>query len=90
MEQREKLIELLKNASWRIRMIPSSVIEEVADHLLTNGVVVLPCRCDDCERYTYSWKSDGGQVYGLCDIHGTADLKSTDFCSYAKRKGGDE
>lgn len=81
MDQRETLIELLTNAVDKTNLV---------DHLLANGVVVLPCRCGECEYYIYTWESDDGQVYGLCDIHGTPDLKSANFCSYAKRKGGDE
>lgn len=86
MTQKEKLTWMLS-----LLMDPQNafVPTTAADYLLEHGVVVLPCRCKECECYIHPWESDDGQIYGLCDIHGTANLKNTEFCSKAKRKRGD-
>lgn len=51
--QREKLIELLRLCVHSDSADPPDVDEFAlgldADHLLANGVVVLPCRCIDCD-----------------------------------------
>lgn len=50
MNEREKLIELLKKAPYGANAITlsdkhkDSILGEIADYLLENGVVVLPCR----------------------------------------------
>ena len=97
MDQREKLIELLLNnpkakgecyitvcdTDCKYWESDNCYTEMLADHLLANGVVVLPCRCGECE---YSEK------YGVerwCNEH-QIPMGNDDFCSYAKRKGGDE
>ena len=92
MEQREKLIELIgtaleshENDKCRVCAVydcAKCVSECIADHLIANGVVVLPCRCEECFHYR---KSDGycAVMQGFC---GDEDF----FCACAKRKGGDE
>lgn len=79
MEQRKKLIELLSGHHSGNR----DVARRIADHLLTNGVVVLPCRCEECE-----YKDIGfyGDIW--CKFHDTG-MATDGFCSYAKRKGGE-
>lgn len=85
LEQREKLIELLE---WHYDVsheLTVAGIENLADYLLANGVVVLPCRCEKCEY-------KDGEDYGddiWCNLHDTA-MAIDGFCSYGKRKGGDE
>lgn len=91
MDQREKLIELLSNG--RCHYKPNCggtfcydepcVVAVQADYLLANGVVVLPCRCGECE---YSEKLG---VERWCNEH-QIPMGNDDFCPYAKRKGGDE
>lgn len=77
MEQREKLIELLdQNYGY----VEEQLAENLADHLLANGVVVLPCRCGDCEH----WSRNTGHCWITQDV-----MLNTDFCSYGERKGGD-
>lgn len=71
MEQREKLIELLKNEPISLNRI----VEKRVDFLLANGVVVLPCRCGECE---YQQECKNAQYFGL-----------DGFCSLGERKGGD-
>lgn len=73
MEQREKLIWMLS-----LLMNPQNALvpTTAADYLLANGVVVLPCRCGDCE---YQQECKNAQYFGL-----------DGFCSLGKRKGGDE
>lgn len=77
MEQREKLIELLVTAS------DLSNIVKMADFLIANGVVVLPCRCVDC---VYRDDQDVCPVFSVW----TWDISDNFFCGFAERKGGDE
>lgn len=82
MEQREKLIELMLRASMDMFNIQTESIEIIADHLLANGVVVLPCRCAEC------YESEFGNVDTVwCYFHDTV-MSNNGFCNYAKRKGG--
>lgn len=76
MTQRKKLIDLLREEfdgcyaeAWRI-----------TDHLITNGVVVLPCRCKDCKYFD----GEPGQPNIQC-----SQMHEDDFCSYGVRKGGE-
>lgn len=84
MEQREKLIELLDIAfldSDDNYGIPNR--EQVADYLIDNGVVVLPCRCGECAY--------AGEV-PCRDIWCTKEqcyVKPDGYCHRAKRKGGE-
>ena len=41
MDMRDRLVEL-------IRQEQSCYSEDIADYLLENGVIVLPCKCQDC------------------------------------------
>lgn len=76
MNQREKLIELLdQNCGY----IEEQLAENLADHLLANGVVVLPCRCGECEYYNSDKETCGRQVCMSSHFNG--------FCDFAKRKG---
>lgn len=72
MEQREKLIELLSE----YHSGNYDEAQRIADYLIANGVVVLPCRCCECE---YQQECKNAQYFGL-----------NGFCSIGKRKGGDE
>lgn len=76
MNQREKLIWMLS-----LLMNPQNafVPTTAADYLIEHGVVVLPCRCGDCEH----WSQNTGHCWITQDV-----MLNTDFCSYAKRKGG--
>lgn len=92
MEQREKLIELIKTAfesqendkcqGCDVYDCAKCVSVYIADYLTANGVVVLPCRCRDCKWYRVDEHQCAHQI---CMI-----AFDGDFCSYAKRKGGDE
>ena len=101
MTQREKLIELLIEADMQLKYPCEEECElcdlhdvgrcdmvHMADHLIENGVVVLPCRCGECEHYY------GGSEYGVCHhwqyYCDAPEVDANDFCSYGKRKGGDE
>lgn len=101
MEQREKLIELITTADDEYVYSDddkdgTGEIAYIADHLLANGVVVLPCRCGECiNRHdevicpmVISHESfdedDGYDVW-------YEDLTTDDFyCANGERKGGDE
>ena len=82
MEQREKLIKLLDGLS----IDTHDDVISVVDWLLANGVVVLPCKCENCENSVGKSLVDG-QTFCLLHEDG---FNGDDFCSYAKRKGGDE
>lgn len=91
MEQREKLIELLQSFQSEYPKSFDSLYYELAaeaDHLIANGVVVLPCRCEECEHYSVGncpmW-DNGGSKY---DSHWNGQYDG--YCHKAKRKGGDE
>lgn len=53
MTERERLIELLKKAPYGANAITlsdkhkDSILGEIADYLLENGVIVLPCKIGD-------------------------------------------
>lgn len=94
MEQREKLIELMLKCNvdnelfkcFPDRTKYRQAAEILSDYLIANGVVVLPCRCEECESFSK----------GMCDNEHVGAMvfrmkrEATDFCSYAERKGGDE
>lgn len=48
MTERERLITLLMQSRIYLSRVEA---EMIADYLLANGVVVLPCRCGECELY---------------------------------------
>lgn len=82
MEQREKLIELVAKALDAPRFRNKSgcfptLEENVADILIANGVVVLPCRCGGCE---FERTCKAVNQY----------LGRDGYCCRARRKGGDE
>ena len=69
---REKLIELIEEVYF-------CSIEQLADHLIANGVTT-PVRCKDCDYYEKEYRG-----FGFCkyfDI-GRAD---NDFCSSCIRR----
>lgn len=91
MNQREKLIELLGEAKITEEYRTKEVFTEcsimnITDYLLANGVVVLPCRCGECEHYSVGncpmW-DNGGSKY---DSHWNGQYDG--YCHKAKRKGG--
>ena len=49
MNERERLIELIENAPQRAfdAMLCAGATEAIADYLLANGVIVLPCKVGD-------------------------------------------
>lgn len=88
MEQREKLIDLLYGCFIGTR----EVCEALADKLIANGVVVLPCRCVECkykdgEDYIPLTLTHGDYIW--CNLY-DATMPTDGFCSHGKRKGGDE
>lgn len=88
MTDREKLVELLTDNLPRIGGFPKcdnplqytsdEIVERIADHLLANGVIVLPCKvgdtvywlsynrdaCADCGCYSSFYGMDA-----MCDKH---------------------
>lgn len=88
MGQREKLIELVAKAFDAPRFRNKNgcfptLEENVADILIYNGVVVLPCRCCECEYHDHA----GGISYCYYWRRWT---HMSDYCNHAKRKGGDD
>lgn len=86
MEQREKLIWMLS-----LLMNPQNafVPTTAADYLIEHGVVVLPCRCGECEHCDIG--QNDIEQWCICQLHfgKYIDVDPTDFCPYGKRKGGD-
>lgn len=84
MTQRKKLIELIHEFGFS-----GYEMNDLADYLLANGVVVLPCRCGECVHARKLNANFGVWEYS-CMYFNTHATTRNDFCSYAKRKGGDE
>lgn len=85
---REKLIELLGEfAPWG-----EEYIKNLADYLLANDVVVLPCRCGECEHHHWEQELCHGKTVHYCDLPKMrgVEIYKDFFCGFAKRKGGDE
>lgn len=86
MNQREKLIEFLSE----YHSGNYDEAQRIVDHLIANGVVVLPCRCEDCEC-GYNWMNEGTRKIGKCAfLIGDNQYVSADgFCNLGERKGGE-
>lgn len=82
MEQREKLIELIQKMYDHFL----GTYGGMADFLLANGVVVLPCRCKDCKYSNTGHAISDKSTW--CDYWGT-DPDFDDFCSHGERKGSE-
>lgn len=95
MTQREKLIELIRHSRCCPKEIDCADCEYkkyelctetmIASHLLTNGVVVLPCRCKECSHAKKLKNSFHGLEYS-CNYFNSYSVHGDDFCSHAKRK----
>lgn len=86
MTQREKLIDIVEN--FDVMSAPTENFRKhLSDYLLDNGVVVLPCRCGECEHCDIG--QNDVEQWCICQLK-RIDVDPTDFCSYGKRKGGDE
>lgn len=77
MTQREKLIDIMAGSPV-ISIASYESTRELADYLIANGVVVLPCRCKDCKYFD----GEPGQPNIQC-----SQMHEDDFCSYGVRKG---
>ena len=82
MNERERLIEILKNAKKYAAntMLHLDIDEAIdvsydslkADYLLENGVVMLPCKCDKCSHRCNNTNECG--IYGrICTENGYCD-----------------
>lgn len=70
MNERERLVELLNE--WESKENDSSPAESIADYLLENGVVVLPCKCNKCSHRCNDTNECG--IYGrICTENGYCD-----------------
>lgn len=60
--EKDKLIELLKDTlhEWECD-VSTETITQIAEHLLENGVIVLPCKVGDVVYYPWMYN-------GQCDI----------------------
>lgn len=89
MTDRERLIELICDTPTRImggNMFLEKISEEIADYLLSNGVIV-PIRCKDCKHYrpqtqSAHWKN----TTNYCCRTVAIKMKPTDYCSYGELK----
>lgn len=90
MSQREKLIELMLKCNkdnelfycFPGRPRYRQAAEILADHLIDDGVVVLPCRCGECK-----YRRTHDKLYCGFD---NLPKHENDYCSYGEQKGGDE
>lgn len=65
MNDRDRLIELIEQAEGlKNNDFPS--VEEIADHLLANGVIVPPCKVGD--MVYVPWTFDGQQGVGFAEV----------------------
>lgn len=87
MTQRERLIELLAPTSLYFEEFVA-----LAEYLLANGVVVLPCRCGECKHHHWEQEPCHGKTVHYCDLPNMrgVEIYKDSFCCLAKRKGGDE
>ena len=80
---REKMVALIRQI-----VIPYWA-EQIADHLISNGVAAV-VRCKDCGYFYHSVSSFRD---GRCAYHGNFDgdpcVDLDAFCSYGERKDGD-
>lgn len=95
MRMREKLIEMLGDIQLRgeaytyyeiygMRLHDTVSNEEVADHLIANGVTI-PVRCKDCKHYEKTTLGNGDRC--MCNkFLGLTIPKPDDFCSYGERR----
>lgn len=98
MEQREKLIELIGDslccpketdcADCEYKKYELCTETMVADYLLANSVVVLPCRCGECKHfYKYNCHADNMRM-NMCKLGVGTDGEDF-YCPYGERKGGE-
>ena len=70
MDVREKIVEILKQAPFEGKVLDEWWLEEkikrIADHLIENGVIVLPCKVGDKLYILYSVTKEIEE----CDITG--------------------
>ena len=92
MTEREKLIELINNVpkipcirEGRATGKTFQTTQNIADHLLANGVIVPPCKVGD-EVYIidYYWDCDING-YGVCDEF-ERDESSCEYCPHILKK----
>lgn len=81
MTQREKLIELIHEFGFS-----GYEMNDLADYLIASGVVVLPCRCRECEYAMTSKRFEKEKVTCLYMMY---PHDKNCFCSYGERKGGE-
>lgn len=80
MTDKERITEILKAYTKKHNIMASSVIlEEYADELVKQGVV-MPIRCKDCKHLMFS------DMYGECSQAHMGIVRPDDFCSYGERK----
>ena len=87
--QKEKLIALLmQDPELFFDKMGKSDYENLADHLITSGVVVLPCHCGGCEHHHWEQDPCHGKTVHYCSLphmRGVEVYKDF-FCAYAKKK----
>lgn len=85
--EREEAIERLKNMAWLYGSVEREQNIEAVDmaiealKILGDDGIVNCCGC-------IHWKTDGGAMM-MCELWDTP-MGDFDYCSYGKRKGGDD
>jgi hypothetical protein len=87
---REKLIGVLRlGASQAYSLDTKEDCEELADHLISEGVTI-PVRCGECKHNYSNWEHEENDVTDYsditCDYFMTDGMDREDFCSYGERK----
>ena len=88
-EIRDRLVELMCEVKhYESDDLTYNDIENIADHLIENGVTV-PVRCKDCKHcdFCYPCKEKDKEAVPAwyCNLH-RFYVKADDYCSYGKLK----
>lgn len=83
---REKLIDILTSFYGVDPMYFGVEAQQLADHLIANGVEI-PVHCCDCQNCTTFQQAADSEVLLFCEKwKGHQMVDPTDFCSYGERK----
>ena len=78
---RDRLIEMIQNA---VGGCARNWAEVIADHLLANGVIVLPCKVGD---WVYMLRNGEIHRNHICQVHISQTYAQTFFSCYGEKFG---
>lgn len=83
---RDRLIELIGESSiWNLKQQPL-LVEQIADHLLANGVIVPPCKVWDTVYAVSNYYGGEWRVYE-CRVDNFSVYEKNTFMSISNREG---